>query len=127
MDASMPRAVTSVLVEEGDGVVTITWGLGEPVGPASYFSYLVTYYGTDGNGGKQFGVKVVEKTIAFVFDHTSSTQSNYDADAVTVRGDSMIATFRDADIGLHEVGTILGVATVDGRDTQTDLPVTLLR
>jgi hypothetical protein len=37
----LPRHVTSVLLEEGAGYVTVTWGLGDPVhgGTAEYFGY----------------------------------------------------------------------------------------
>jgi hypothetical protein len=127
MDASTPRVVTSVLVEEREGTVVVTWGLGEPAGVGSYFGYEVYYYGPDGNGGKRLGVRFAEKITPHVWDNASSTQANYVADAVEVLADSIVVTYRDADIGLPEVGTIAAVAHIDGRDMQTDLPVSLLR
>jgi len=127
MDPSTPRLVTSVLIEERDGAVVVTWGLGEPAGTGSYYGYEVYYYGPDGTGGKRLGVRFSETTTAHVWDNASSTQTNYVADAVKVHHDSIVVTYRDADIGLSEAGTIAASAHIDGRDNQSDLPVTLLR
>lgn len=127
MDALTPKEVTSVLVEERDGSVVVTWGLGDDAGAGSYFGYEVYYYGTDGNGGKRFGVRFAEKITAHVWDNSSSTQANYEADAVSVLAGAIVITYRDADIGLSEVGTIAACTHVDGRDMQVDLPVSLLR
>jgi len=46
---------------------------------------------------------------------------------VSVLADSIVVTYRDADIDLDEVGTITAVAHIDGRDTQIGIPVSLLR
>lgn len=127
MYPSIPRVVTSVLIEERDAAVVVTWGLGEPAGIGSHFGYEVYYYGTDGAGGKRLGVIFSEKITAHVWDNASLTQANYVADAVQVHDDSIVVTYRDADIGLSDVGTIAAVAHIDGRDYQSDLPVTLLR
>jgi hypothetical protein len=123
-----PRYVTSVLVEEGDGAVTVTWGLGDVIdGAVEFFGYGVDYYGVDGNGGKRFGVRFGTEVSGHVFEWTSNTQANYDSDSVTATNDSIVVFYRDADIGLTEVGTIKAFSHLNGGDIQTDLPVTLLR
>ncbi len=128
MTDKLPREVTSVLVEEGRDSVTVTWGLGEPVSSGfEYFGYGVDYYGADGNGGKRFGVRFRETTTAYVWDNASATQANYEADSVTVTPGSIVVHYRDADLGLKEIGTIAAFSQVDGNDQQVDLPVTLLR
>jgi len=129
MSSLLPRIVTSVLVEEGDGWVAVTWGLGDPagVGPIEYFGYGVDYYGPDGNGGKRFGVRFHETASAHIFDWTSSTQANYESDSITFGQDSIVVHYRDASIGLPEVGTIQAFSHVNGTDLQSALPVTLMR
>lgn len=127
MDSSHPRVVTSVLVEELEGTLVVTWGLGEPAGEVSYFGLEVYYFGPDGNGGKRLGVRFAEEITAHIWDHESSTQANYVADAVEVLADSIVVTYHHASIGLHDVGTIAAFTHIDGRDMQTELPVTLLR
>lgn len=125
----LPRHVTSVLLEEGAGYVTVTWGLGDPVhgGTAEYFGYGLYYYAPDGTGGKRFGVRFHEKTTAHVWDNASNTQANYHGDSVTTSGASIVVQYRDADLGLTEVGTIAAFSHVNGVDTQVEIPVTLLR
>lgn len=77
MTQPTPRYVTSVLVEETDGTVTVTWGLGDVIpGDVEYFGYGVDYFGPDGNGGKRFGVRFHEKPSAHVFEWASATQAN---------------------------------------------------
>lgn len=124
-----PRTVTSVLVEEGADSVTVTWGLGEPTASddVEFFGYGIDYYGPDGNNGKRFGVRFHSKTSAHVWDNASGTQANYEADSVTVDEDRIVVHYRDASIGLEQVGTIRAFAHIDGHDAQVDLPVTLLR
>ncbi|MCU1507635.1 MAG: hypothetical protein JWP05_2604 [Microbacteriaceae bacterium] len=124
-----PRHVTSVLVEESDNSVTVTWGLGGVVATegVEYFGYAVDYYGVDGNGGKRFGVRFHEKTSAYVFEWASATQANYEGDCVSISSGSIVVHYRDADIGLQQVGTIRAFSHVNGGDSQLDLPVTLLR
>lgn len=123
-----PRSVTFVLVDEGADSVTVTWGLGDVVErPVEYFGYEVYYYGVDGNGGKRFGVRFHSKATAHVWDNASSTQANYDGDCITIDGDRMVIVYRDASIGLAEVGTISAFSHIDGQDVQTGLSVTLLR
>lgn len=124
-----PRVVTSVLVEEDADSVTVTWGLGQPVetAPPEFFGYGIFYYDPNGNGGKRFGVRFSEATTAWVFEHSSATQANYGSDSVTVTPDAVIVHYRDASLGLSEVGTIAAYAHVEGNDHQVDLPVTLLR
>lgn len=124
----LPHQVTSVLVEEDNGNVTVTWGLGEVAASQyEYFGYAVHYYGPDGNGGKRFGVRFQEKATAYVWDHASSTQANYAADSVTATAESIVVRYRDADLGLKEIGMIAAFSHVDGHDQQVDLPVSLLR
>jgi len=128
-DETVPRTVTSVLAEVGTDIITVTWGLGEP-GKASdieFFGYGLYYYDPTGNGGKRLGVRFGEAVTAWIFDNASATQANYDASSVSVTDDAVVAHFNDASLGLGEEGTILAYAHINGRDTQTDLPVTLLR
>jgi len=116
-------------MEEKDGGVTVTWGLGEPVteDAVEFFGYGVDYYGPDGNGGKRFGVRWQTAATAHVWEHVSSTQSNYGADSVITTEDAVVVTYRDANIGLDEVGTINAFSHVAGADQQLQIPVTLLR
>jgi len=129
MTAVLPRLVTSVLVEEGEGWVSVTWGLGEAaaVDDVDYFGYGVDYYGTDGNGGKRFGVRFGGQASAHVFEWSSSTQANYEAESVTITEDAIVVHYRDAEIGLPAVGTIQAFSHVNGIDLQVGLPVTLMR
>lgn len=128
-ESLVPRVVKSVLVEAANDSVVVTWGLGEPVteSPVEYFGYGVDYFGVDGNGGKRFGVRFHEKTSAYVFEWSSATQANYEADAVTVGSGVLVVRYNDASIGLTEVGEIHAFSHVNGDDSQLDLPVTLLR
>lgn len=124
----LPRFVTSVFVEEHDGKVTVTWGLGELIpGDVEYFGYGVDYYGMDGNGGKRYDVQFHEKVSAHVFDWTSSTQANYDSTNVTPIESGLVVSYPDANIGLDKVGMIRAFSHINGQDLQTDLPVTLVR
>ncbi|MCU1442023.1 MAG: hypothetical protein JWQ59_173, partial [Cryobacterium sp.] len=68
-----------------------------------------------------------ETVSAHVFEWSSSTQSNYESDSVTVSDDSIVVHYRDASIGLPEVGTIQAFSHVNGTDLQLALPVTLMR
>jgi hypothetical protein len=116
-------------VEESVDAVTVTWVLGDNIpGPAhpEYFGYGVDYDGPDGSGGKRFGVRFSTTNSAHVFDWTSNTQANYAADSITIVNDRVVVFYRDADIGLSEVGTIRAFAHVNGSDKQTGLAVTLL-
>jgi hypothetical protein len=124
-----PRHVTAVLMEETKDAVTITWGLGRgaPTDAVEYFGYVVDYHGVDGNSGKRFGVRFHEKVSAYVFDWVSAKQANYEADCVTIGEDVIIVHYRDADIGLEQVGEIHAFSHVNGADVQLDLPVTLVR
>lgn len=119
-----PRFVTSTLVEATADAVTITWGLGDEIPrSADYFRY----YGADEKAGAEFGVRFHETPRAYVFDHATSTQANYAADSIDLTDDRIAVRYRDASIGLTEVGTIFASVTVDGDDVQLNLPVTLLR
>ena len=127
-DDHKPRYVTSVLMEEIEDSVVVTWGLGDVVpGSVEYFGFEVYYYGVDGNGGKRFGVRFHEKTTAHVWDNASNTQANYEGDSITVSPDSIVVRYRDADLGLEEVGTIAAVSKINGNDLEVRIPVTLLR
>jgi hypothetical protein len=127
-DAVVPRVVLSVLVEELVDSVLVTWGLGDVVaqGVGSH-RYEVEYYGPGGTAGKKFGVRFAEKTTAYVWDDASTTQANYDGDCVTVSDRSIVVRYRDASLGIHEVGTIQASVTIDSKDEQLGIPVTLLR
>lgn len=128
-DTPVPRFVRSVMVEETADDVIVTWTLGDPVPAESveYFGYGVDYYGADGNGGKRLGVQFHSKTSAFVLDWSSATQANYEAESVTLADGLMIVHYRDADIGVSDVGLIQAFSHVNGDDMQTKLPVTLFR
>lgn len=128
-ESLVPRVVKSVLVVQENNSVVVTWGLGEPVttSPVEYFGYGVDYFGVDGNGGKRFAVRFQEEPYAYVFEWSSATQANYDADAVTVGSDVIVVRYDDASIGLTEVGRIQAFSHVNGDDRQWDLPVGLLR
>lgn len=126
--SNVPRYLTSVLVEEHNGSVTLHLGLGEVIpGPVEYFGYGVDYYGIDGNVGKRYGVRFAEVASAHVFEWSSSTQANYTDASVTPIQDALIVFYPDASIGLDEVGTIKAFSHVNGQDVQTELPVTLIR
>lgn len=126
--ALTPRHLTSVVMEEGDGHVIVTFGLGAELTAGEYFGYAVDCYGTDGNGGKRFGVRLSPTEVkAYVFDWQSATQANYEADSVQITDDTIVATYRDASIGLDQVGTIKAFSHMGSDDADTDVPVTLLR
>lgn len=128
MTQPTPRFATSVLVEEADGAVTVTWGLGDVIpGDVEYLGYGVDYFGRDGNGGKRFGVRFHERPSAHVFEWASATQANYQPDSITLEADRLVVHYRDADLGLPEIGTIRAFSHLNGVDAQTELPVTLLR
>ncbi|WP_123939234.1 hypothetical protein [Curtobacterium sp. PhB137] len=127
-EALTPRHLTSVVMEEGDGQVIVTFGLGAELTAGEYFGYAVDYYGTDGNGGKRFGVRLSPTEVkAYVFDWESATQANYAADTVHVTDEAIVATYRDASIGVDEVGTIKAFSHMGSDDADTDVAVTLLR
>jgi hypothetical protein len=129
-DASFPRYVTSVLVEEHPDRVVVTWGLGDRVSALAtpeYFGYEVVYYGPDGNGGKRLGVRFGEKVAAYIWDNTDLNQSNYDAESVEENPDALVVTYRDAGLGLATIGPITAYSHIDTVDTQAELPVTVLR
>ena len=117
----------------------MTWGPGGPVCATGveYFGYELYLHAPDGNGGKRFGVRFHEKTTAPMWDNVSSTQANYhsdsdsnsnsNSDSVTTSADSIVVHYRDADLGLTDVGTIAAFSHVNGIDAQVDIPVTLLR
>ncbi len=128
MTQPLPRYVTSALVEEGPGWVTVTWGFGDVIpGEVEYFGYGVDYFGLDGNGGKRFGVRFHEKPSAHVFEWSGATEANYEPDSIAYDDDRLVVHYRDADIGLPEVGTIRGFSHLNGADVQTGLSVTMLR
>jgi hypothetical protein len=85
------------------------------------------YYDPTGNGGKRFGVRLSGEVSAWVFEHASATQANCQSDSVSVSDDAVVVYYRDASLGIPEVGTIAAYAHVNGDDTQVDLPVVLVR
>ncbi|MEV4667802.1 hypothetical protein [Microbacterium sp. LWO12-1.2] len=121
-----PQYLTSVLVEERDGSVTVTLGLGDPIpGEAENFGYAVDYYGQDGNGGKRFGVRFGSEATTHVFDWSSSTQAN--VGRLSHIEDGLVIFYPDAGVGLDAIGKISAFSHLNGQDVQTDFPVTLLR
>jgi hypothetical protein len=128
--ASYPRIVTSVLVEQQPDKIVVTWGLGARVStPATpeYYGYEVVYYGPDGNGGKRLGVRFGEKVTAYIWDNADNNQSNYDAESVQEHPDALVVSYRDAGLGLAEIGPVAAYSHIDGVDDQVELPVTVLR
>ena len=121
-----PQYLTSVLVEERDGSVTVTLGLGDPIpGEVEYFGYGVDYFGPDGNGGKRFGVRFGSGATAHVFEWSSATQAN--AGSISYLEDGLVIFYPDASIGLEQVGKISAFSHLNGQDVQTGFPVTLIR
>lgn len=102
-------------------------GLGDVIPRDVYYGYGVDYFDRDGNGGKRFGVRVRERPSAHVFEWASATQANYEPDSITLEADRLVVLYRDADLGLPEIGTIRAFSHLNGVDVQTELPVTLLR
>jgi len=103
-------------------------GLGDVIpGDVGHFGYGVDYFGIDGNGGKRFGVRFHEKPSAHVFEWASATQANYEPDSVTLEEDRLVVVYRDAELGLPEIGAIRAFSHLNGIDVQPELPVTLLR
>lgn len=127
----MPRKLTSVLLEETENDITVTFGLGEPTRERfEYFGYGLAYYGLDGKGGKRLGVRVstTPEVTAFVFDNESVTQANYTEDAVTLREDAVVVRFHDASLGLSGgIGTTTAYSHTDGRDRETEVQVWIVR
>lgn len=125
----LPRIVTSVLVEEDTDSVTVTWGLGDVIATTvpEYFGYGLYYYDPTGNGGKRFGVRFGALVTAWIFDNGSATQANYGADSVIATSGAVIVHYRDASLGLADIGTVAAYSHVEGRDEQLDIPVSLLR
>ena len=125
----LPRTVTSVLVEEVAGSVTVTWVLGDPVETRApeYFGYGMYYYNPAGNGGKRFGVRFSAEIAAWIFDNETATQANYLADSVTATTDAVVVHFNDATLGSLEIGTVAAYAHIEAHDEQLEIPVSLLR
>jgi hypothetical protein len=119
--AAMPGPVTSSRTSRG------SVSHGDCPRPELAAVHELYYYTPDGNGGKRFGVRFREKTTAHVWDNASNTQANYHGDSVTTSDASIVVQYRDADLGLTEVGTIAAFSHVNGVDTQVEIPVTLLR
>lgn len=120
----------SSLEEEHANSTVVTWRLGERIeapGPPEYFGYGVDYYGPDGNGGKRLGVRFGSKVMAFIFDFTDANQSNYVGESIQLLDEGIVASYRDASLGLPEIGHISAFSQVNGDDAQTQLPVTVLR
>jgi len=124
----LPRYLTSVLVEETEVGVVITWKLGDlvPTPTVLHFGYEVGYSDIDGGGGKRFGVRFPSPT-AYVWDGESDDHVDYEADHINATDESIVVYFRDADIGAREVGTVHGSSHVNGVDGQREFPVVLLR
>ena len=124
----LPRYLTSVLVEETEVGVVITWKLGDlvPTPAVLHFGYEVAYSDLDGKGGKRFGVRFPSPT-AFVWDSTSDAHADYEGDHINASDEAIVVYFRDAEIGLREVGAVRASSHVNGIDGQRDFPVALLR
>ena len=105
MTQPLPRYVTSALVEEGPGWVTVTWGLGDVIpGEVEYFGYGVDYFGLDGNGGKRFGVRFHEKPSAHVFEWSGATEANYEPDSIAYDDDRLVVRTATQTLGYRRSG-----------------------
>ncbi len=124
----LPRYLTSVLVEETEVGVVITWKLGDLV-PAStvlHFGYEVACTDLDGKGGKRFGVKFPSPS-AYTWDSESDAHVDYEADHINASDEAIIVYFRSANVGPREVGVVHGASHVNGVEGQREFPVVLLR
>jgi hypothetical protein len=125
----MARELRKVLIEVGDDEVVVTFALGEPVpGPVEWATYAAQVYNPNGDGGKQFGVRLgIEKTSAHIADFGSrTTQANYDGSYVEISDSTIIVRYRDASLGVSLGGTSRAFLAINGQDVNTDVPVTVI-
>ena len=125
----VPHYISSVHVEERGLDVFVTWELGEPVpGGAEFFTYGVTVV-SEADVVKRFALRHSPDRgwTGYVFDHGSTTQGNYAADAVPPTTEFVAALFADASLGTDNVSSITGWLNVNGDDTQSGIDVVLLR
>lgn len=122
-----PQYLTSAMLEERNGAVTLTLGLGDEIpGEVDFFGYGIDYYGPDGNGGKRFGVRFgAGEASTLVFEWSSATQGN--AGSIFYLEDGLMIVYPDASIGMDEIGSIHAFTHVNGDDVQTNQHVTVLR
>lgn len=122
-----PQYLTSAFVEEREGSLTVTLGLGDVIpGDVEFFGYGIDYYGPDGNDGKRLGIRFGQDgAAALIFEWSSATQAN--AGHVAYLEDSLVITYPDASLGLDEIGSIHAFAHLNGDDVQTGQPVTVVR
>jgi hypothetical protein len=124
-----PRFVTAVLVEEEDDCIRVTWDLREPVpvDNPGYFGYEVRFCGVDGDGGKQFSVRVHDKTTAHMWDDASGTHTDYAADNIAVTETAIAVNYRGVKLGLETITAMAAFTHINGADRQVGLPVVLMR
>ncbi len=122
-----PQYLTSAFVEERDGSVTVTLGLGDEIPvDAEYFGYGIDYYDRDGNEGKRLGVRFgPDGAAALIFEWSSATQAN--AGRISYLEHGIVITYPDASLGLDQIGSIHAFTHVNGDDVQTGQQVTVVR
>lgn len=124
----LPRYLTSVLVEETEVGVVITWKLGDlvPTPAVLNFGYEVVCADLGGKGNRRFGVRFPSPS-AYMWDSESDVHTDYEGEHINASDDAVIVYFRGADIGPREVGLVRGSSHINGIEGQRDFPVVLLR
>lgn len=125
-----PRALTSVMLYAVTDDVSLTWILGEPLAKDAwgFVSYGVTTFDADGAPYRGFGVKQYADalTTAYVFDHASTSQANYDDKYIAESASTIFALYVGAALHPRQVASAAAWVNVDGDDVVTDIPVTIL-
>jgi hypothetical protein len=129
MPPPLPREVRSILFEEILGGVTVTWTLGEltRARDVDCFGYGVDYTGPNGYGGKRFGVRFDPEASAYVFDWSSATRVNHLPGCVDATPARIVVQYKEACVGLSEIGPVAGYSHVNGADVEVQIPVTVAR
>lgn len=101
-----PQYLTSAMLEEREGSVIATFGLGDVIpGDVDFFGYGIDYYGADGNGGKRFGVRFAGDTASpLIFEWSSATQAH--AGHITYLEDGLSSSTRTPASGLPRLALL---------------------
>lgn len=124
----LPRYLRSVLVEETEAGVVITWKLSDlvPAPTVLHFGYEVACTDIGGKGGKRFGVRFPSPS-AYTWDSEGDVHTDYEGEHINATDDSVIVYFPGATVGPREVGPAHGASHVNGVQGQREFPVVLLR
>jgi hypothetical protein len=126
----LPRLESAIGEQDETGVV-ITYGLACEIREIMLETMVIgtAVRSSDGALMKHLGVKFFGRawSAVFVFDFPSATQANYAEALVDVDGARIVTRYPDACLGLHRDGTLRAFTTLDGRDVQSDVDVTLFR